>query len=179
MPTVARFSNFDYMVYASLQHSLDYLTPGAVDFELNSAPRQIVSIKGSQLLAAHGDHLRGGDKQMAIPLLAIGREVAMTTQRQALTQEAPIDYFVVGDKHKSASLPLPRGAYLMNGSFVGADEFSSFNFPPSEPAQLLFWLHPIAKKTWQYEVKLQFAPRLEQIPYDLPPRLHDLLEQYR
>ncbi|MDQ6809676.1 MAG: hypothetical protein M3Z64_09690 [Verrucomicrobiota bacterium] len=177
MPTVGRYSNFDFLVYAALEQSLQAAAPGRIEFELNSGPRQLVSVKGTRLLASHGDHLRGGGKDMALPLGAMARDVNLTTQRHAVSNEAPVDYYLIGDKHKSASLPLPTGAYLINGAFSGADEFSTYNFPLSEPVQLLFWLHPERKKTWQYEVKLRWAPRLTELPYDLPPRLQSLVHQ--
>ncbi len=84
----------------------------------------------------HGDTIRGGDKQFGIPVHGMTRDVNATLQRFAANDDRPIDYFVMGDKHKSMSLPLARGEYIGNGSMVGSDEFS-MSFCPAEPMQLL------------------------------------------
>ena len=178
MPTVGRFSNFDFLLYAALEHSLCAEQREKIEFYLNASPRQIVQVQSARFCASHGDHLRGGDKQVGLPVAAVGREVNITAQRHAAARQAPIDYFLVGDKHRHGSLPLATGSYIFNGAFPGADEFSAYNFPPSEPVQILFWMHPEKRKTWQYDVKLRFAPALDQVPYELPSRIRYLVDQY-
>ena len=178
MPTVGRFSNFDQLVYGALEHTLLATNRETVEFHLNASPRQVVEIQNARFCASHGDHLRGGDKQVGLPVAAVGREVNIAAQRHAAARQAPIDYFLVGDKHRHGSLPLATGSYIFNGAFPGADEFSAYNFPPSEPVQILFWMHPEKRKTWQYDVKLRFAPALDQVPYELPRRIRYLVDQY-
>ncbi len=176
MPTVGRYSNLDGFVYAGLQ----FMFMNSAEFpnvtvNFNRAPRQVVQIKGTTFLASHGDHLRGGDKQLAIPIHSIAREINATSQRNAAANKPPVKYFLCGDKHKHVSLPLADGNYIINGSFVGVDEFSQ-QFPPCEPVQLLFWVHPELRKTMEYQVKLQFAPELAAIPYEFPDGIKYLLE---
>lgn len=178
MPTVGRFSNFDYLVYAALAHSLQAGEQASIKFELNPAPRQVVQIQRLRFLAGHGDHLRGGEKQGGLPVAAVARDVNVTTQRHAAARQAPVDFFVVGDKHRHGSLPLATGSYIFNGCFPGTDEFSAYNFAPSEPVQILFWIDAHQGKTWQYDVKLRFAPALEELPYRLPPRIRYLVDRY-
>lgn len=179
VPTVGRFSNFDFLVYSALQQSLHVQLPESIEFCLDTAPRQLVDIKGSRFLASHGDQLRGGNQGLAVPMQAIAREVSIATQRHAAANERPVDYYVAGDKHKPVSLPLPGGAYLLNGSWSGPDEFSAYSFLPSLPVQLMFFVKPQHGKTWQYDIQLQFAPELEEIPYELPARIRQLVDRHR
>ncbi len=175
MPTKNRYSNLDYLVYSAMRHSIGMYGLRNLTFNLNRAPRQIVSIKGSSFMASHGDHLRGGDKQLAIPIHSIAREVNATSQRHAASDLPPVDYFLVGDKHKAVSLPLARGEYIINGTLVGVDEYS-IGFPPAEPQQLVFQVHPHRRKTWSYAVKVAQAPSLPTCPYQIPPEIKYLLE---
>jgi hypothetical protein len=175
MPTKNRYSNLDYLVYSAMRHSLTLYGLQNLTFNLNQSPRQIVSIKGSSFMASHGDHLRGGDKQLAIPIHSIAREINATSQRHAASDLPPVDYYICGDKHKAVSLPLARGEYLINGTLVGVDEFS-MGFPPSEPQQLVFQVHPERRKTWSYAVKVAQARALPTCPYQIPSEIKYLLE---
>jgi hypothetical protein len=176
MPTKNRFSNLDHLVYSSLQLSLSVHGATDITVELNDAPRQIIDIKGSRFLIAHGDHLKGGDRQFGILIHSMTRDVSAVSQRYAAAEDKPVDYFVCGDKHRAMSLPLARGEFLVNGSMVGQDEFSMI-FVPGEPMQLLFGLDSIWRKTWSYGVKLAFAPTLPACPYDLPKQIQYLVEE--
>lgn len=176
MPTVNRYSNLDHLVYASLQFAFAQSPLEHVQFHLNDSPRQNVTIKNATLQASHGDHLKGGDTQFRIPAHAMAREVNSSAQRHAAAQRPPIDIYVCGDKHRAISLPLARGSCIVNGSFVGADEYS-VGFPPSEPVQVMFWLHPQYRLTWQHFIKLEFAPELETLPYALPEATRYLVEE--
>jgi hypothetical protein len=176
MPTKNRFSNLDHLVYSALQLSLKVHGLTNIRVHLNDAPRQIVEIKGSRFLAAHGDHLRGGDRQFGVPIHSMTRDVNATVQRFAAAEERPVDYFLVGDKHKAMSLPLARGEYIINGSMVGVDEFA-MSFCPGEAMQLLFGVDETERKTWSYPVKVMHAPELPSCPYHLPEQVNYLVEK--
>jgi hypothetical protein len=139
-------------------------------------PRQIVDVKGSRFSCHHGDTIRGGDKQFGIPIHNLTRDVNATLQRFAANDEAPIDYFVMGDKHKSISLPLGRGEYIVNGSMVGNDEFS-MGFCPAEPTQLLFGVDQKLRKTWSHHIKVAHAPALAACPYVFPEQIRYLVDE--
>jgi hypothetical protein len=175
VPTKNRFSNLDHLVYASLQLSLKVHGLTNIAMHLNDAPRQVIEIKGSRFLAAHGDHLRGGDRQFGVPIHAMTRDVNATTQRFAANDDRGIDYFVCGDKHKSMSLPLARGEYIINGSMVGVDEFA-MSFCPGEAMQLLFGVDAKESKTWSYPIKVMHAPALPGCPYHVPDQIRYLVE---
>ena len=175
MPTKNRFSNLDHLVYASLQLSLKVHGLTNISMELNDAPRQIIEIKGSRFLAAHGDHLRGGDRQFGVPIHSMTRDVNATAQRYAAADDRGVDYFLVGDKHRSMSLPLARGEYIVNGSMVGVDEFA-MSFCPGEAMQLLFGVDEKLRKTWSYPVKVAHAPVHAVCPYHLPEQIRALVE---
>jgi hypothetical protein len=175
MPSKNRYSNLDYLVYSSLQLSLQAQGLTNISMELNDAPKQLIEIKGSRFLAAHGDHLRGGDRQFGVPIHSMTRDVNAVGQRYAAADEPGIDYFLVGDKHRSMSLPLARGEYIVNGSLVGVDEFA-MSFAPGEAMQLLFGVHPKLRKTWSFPIKVSHAPSLPVCPYQLPPQIRYLVE---
>jgi len=176
MPTTNRYSNFDHIVYAALQLTLGIQGLRNIDFVLNDCPRQLVEIKGSRFSCHHGDTIRGGDKQFGIPIHNLTRDVNATLQRFAAHDEKPVDYFVMGDKHKAISLPLGRGEYIVNGSMVGPDEYSMV-FCPAEPTQLLFGVDQKLRKTWSHYIKVAHAPALQACPYLLPAQIRYLVEE--
>jgi hypothetical protein len=103
------------------------------------------------------------------------RDVNATAQRYAAADDRPIDYFLVGDKHRSMSLPLARGEYIVNGSMVGVDEFA-MSFCPGESMQLLFGVDEKLRKTWSYPLKVAHAPAHAVCPYHLPEQVRYLVE---
>jgi hypothetical protein len=175
MPTNNRFSNLDHLVYASLQLSLKVHGLSNIHVHLNDSPRQVIDIKGSRFLASHGDDLKGGDRQFGVPIHAATRQVNATTQRFAAANDRPVDYYVCGDKHKSITLPLARGEFIVNGSMVGTDEFA-MGFCPGEANQLLFGVDSVLRKTWSYPVKVAHAPAHASCPYHLPEQVCYLVE---
>jgi len=175
MPSINRFSNADGLLYGALKHSLRVQGLQNIEFHLNRAPTQVIKIKTCTLVASHGDHLRGGNG-IGGPANAITREVGVQAQRYAAHDRGRLDYYVCGDKHRPTTYPLPTGQYIINGAFADADEYS-MAFAPVEPIQLLFWIHPEQRKTYEYPIKLQFAPPLETFPYELPERLQYIVRQ--
>lgn len=173
MPTEQRYSNFDYFVYAMVEQMVS--RQPNIKFHLDNQPFCYVDIKGSKFLGMHGDHLKGGDSQMGVPIHAISRNISgMTQLYESRGIEAP-HYWLMGDKHREIGLPTVKGKWMVNGSFVGDDNFSLTLATSSEPMQLFFGVHPKYRTTWSYNLKVKHAPALKEIPYQLADRLVDSL----
>jgi hypothetical protein len=173
MPTEQRYSNFDHFLYAGIQMLL--VDQPNVHINLDRQPFCYTDIKGSKILGMHGDHLRGGDKQMGVPIHGISRQISGITQlyeREGM--EAP-HYWLMGDKHKDISLPTVKGKFLVNGSFVGDDNFSLTLSTSSEPQQLFFGMHPKYRMTWRYDLSLKHAPINKTSPYQIPKGTREYL----
>lgn len=172
MPTDRRWSNFDTVFFNALaalgQHSgLEHVT-----FDESIAARRVIEVGHHHLQLMHGDQVRGG----AFCATGMTREVHNANMRHAQAGRNPIDYFIMGDKHQPTSLPFGTGAFVVNGSFVGADNFG-LNFLSAPPSQTLFFLHPAKGKTETHEIRLLRAP--DSGAYALKPSLQELVRQYR
>jgi len=171
MPTDRRWSNLDTVFLNALaalgQHAgLDHVT-----FDDSVAARRVIEVGRHRLQLMHGDQVRGG----TFCATGMSREVNNTTIRHVQAGRPPIDYFVMGDKHQPTTLPFGTGCFVVNGSFVGADNFG-LNFLPAPPSQTLFFLHPKRGKTETHEVRLDQAGRGDLYP--LKPSLQDLVDSY-
>lgn len=173
MPTEQRYSNFDHFLYAMVKQMVS--RQSNIYFNLDNQPFCYVDIKGSKFLGMHGDHLRGGDKQMGVPIHSIARQLSgMTQLYESRGLEAP-HYWLMGDKHRKIDLPTVKGEWMVNGSFVGDDNFSLTLATSSDPMQRFFGVHPKYRTTWSYNLKVKHAPALREIPYQLAPELIDSL----
>lgn len=173
MPSSVRYSNLDGIFYGSLASALRFSKIPNISFEERLSSRRLIEVGGTTIQLQHGDEVRGGGFCSG----GMNREVTNSALRnQQVGRRAPT-YFVMGDKHSSASLPYGRGAFIVNGSFVGADPFG-LNFVPSPPSQTLFFLHPEEGKTETHEIRLDAARVANPLPYALKPSLHKLIEKY-
>ncbi|HYG24511.1 MAG TPA: hypothetical protein VEH04_17160 [Verrucomicrobiae bacterium] len=167
MPTENRFSNLDMFFYALVEALTRDIKN--IDWDLNPQPFAIFQVQGYTFHAAHGDHLRGGDKALGIPNHAIGRE--LSTKAQLFTKhgrQAP-HYYICGHLHRDIQLPHALGDVTINGGFPGLDGYSlTENFNPIDPTQTLFFVHPKFGKTAQYKLSLKFADVGADAPYQLP-----------
>jgi predicted MPP superfamily phosphohydrolase len=171
-PTAGRWSNWDMVVLGALEAMAQATGLDRVRFHLGEGAFEVFNIGPWRVKIGHGDHLKGGDKAMAIPAHAIGREINATTQRYASRNEQAPDYYLVGDKHRHLSVPTARGRYMINGAFFEADEYAmTSNFTPGRPHQQFFGLHPKVGQTWTYPIWLDLAPSGNALPYPLPGRL--------
>lgn len=169
VPTENRYSNMDYIVLGWIKSLLETGNNPNVQFDLEEAPFQVFDIEGWRFKIGHGDHLKGGDKAMGVPAHAIGRETNATTQRYAAKGLKAPDYYLVGDKHRHISLSTATGRYMVNGAWFDSDDYAmSSNFTPGRPFQYFFGMHPRIGKSWQYDLMLDIAPKLEKCPYALP-----------
>jgi hypothetical protein len=167
MPTENRFSNLDQFFYAMVQ-SLVHDIPN-INFDLDCQPFSIFEVQGFTFHAAHGDHLRGGDKAMGIPNHAIAREISTKTQLFGKHGRQAPHYYVTGHLHRGIVLPHALGDVTINGGFPGLDNYGlAENFNPVDPSQRLFFMHPKYGKTAEYDLSLKWAKTYAERPYTIP-----------
>lgn len=167
MPTENRYSNLD-MFYYALVEALTKDIPN-IEWDLNAQPFALFKVQGFTFHAAHGDHLRGGDKTMGIPNHAIGREISTKTQLFAKHHLQAPEYYVCGHLHRGIQLPHALGDVTINGGFPGLDNYAlAENFNPVDPTQQLFFIHPKFGKTAEYKLSLKFSQVTKTSPYVLP-----------
>ncbi len=156
MPTENRFSNLDMFLYALVEA----LTRDVknIRWDLNQQPFQVFQIYDWVFYAAHGDHLRGGDKALGIPNHAFARQISTTTQLFNKHDMAAPNYYLTGHLHREITLPHATGSVMVNGGFPGLDNYAlSENFNPVDPTQRFCFIHPKFGKTAEYSLSLKFA----------------------
>lgn len=167
MPTENRFSNLDMFFYALVEALTKDLKN--VHWDLNTQPFSIFEVQGFTFHAAHGDHLRGGDKALGIPNHAIGRELSTKAQLFAKHKRQAPHYYITGHLHRDIKIPHALGDVTINGGFPGLDGYSlTENFNPVDPTQKFFFVHPKFGKTAEYTLSLKFAEPGKNPPYTLP-----------
>lgn len=168
MPTENRFSNLDQFLYALVQALVKDIPN--IEFDLDAQPFALFDVKGFVFHAAHGDHWRGGDKNLGIPNHAIGREISTKVQLFAKNGRKAPDFYLVGHLHREITIPHATGSVLINGGFPGLDNYAlAENFNPVDPTQKLFFVHHKYGKTAEYSLSLKFAKVTSEAPYTLPP----------
>lgn len=173
MPTDRRWSNLDTIFYGSLAALCRHTQLGNVTFDERISSRRQIDAGKFRLQLLHGDEVRGG----AFCTGGMNREVTNATMRNVQAGRPVADYFIMGDKHFTASVPFGTGAFVVNGSMVGTDGFG-MNFLPAPPSQTLFFLHPQYGKTETHEIRLDHASLPSSLPYDLKPTLENLVTKY-
>ena len=167
MPTKNRYSNFDKFLYA-LVGSLVRNIPN-IKWTLDAQPYQIFDVQGFTMFCAHGDSLRGGDKNLGIPNHAVGRLVSTATQMMNKYNKKAPNYYMVGHLHRDIVLPHATGSFIVNGGFPGVDEFGLAEmFTPADPSQKFFFIHPQYGRTASYDISLKFAQVGQTAPYVIP-----------
>lgn len=174
MPTDRRWSNLDTVFFNALAALGQHAGFEHVSFDDAVAARRVIDVGSNRLQLMHGDQVRGG----AFCAAGMSREVNNSTLRHVQAGRRPVDYFVMGDKHQPTTLPFGTGAFVVNGSFVGADNFG-LNFLPAPPSQTLFFLHPQRGKTETHEIRLDAAKQAELGHYISKASLIELINQYR
>lgn len=156
MPTKYRFSNLDMFLYAYVQSLTSDIDN--IHWNLNQQPFQRFEVQTSSFFAAHGDHLRGGDKALGIPSHALNRQLSNISQLLDKQDISNPDYYVYGHFHRSMQLPHTRGKIFVNGAFPGVDEYAlTNNFVMSDPEQTLMLVHPKYKAADNWPIQLKFA----------------------
>lgn len=167
MPTKNRFSNFDKFLYA-LIGSLVRDIPN-IKWKLDAQPYQLFDVQGFTFFTAHGDSLRGGDKNLGIPNHAVGRLVSTASQMMTKYNRKAPNYYLVGHLHRDIVLPHATGSFIVNGGFPGVDEFGLAEmFTPADPSQKFFFIHPQYGRTASYDISLKFAEVSKTAPYVIP-----------
>jgi len=167
MPTKNRFSNLDFFLYAYIEALL--VEQPRIKFHLNQQPFAEFGVYNWRFLAAHGDHLRGGDKALGIPAHAIGRNISAAAQLRLKAQKPGINYYLLGHLHRPMELPHAGGEILVNGGFIGVDEYGTMeNFTACDPMQKFFFVHPKHGRAACYSLNLKFADAMGPAPYSIP-----------
>lgn len=167
MPTKNRFSNFDKFLYALVRELIRDIPN--IQWTLDAQPYAIFDVQGFTFFAAHGDSLRGGDRNLGIPNHAVGRLVSTASQLMTKYKRPAPNYYLVGHLHRNITLPHATGSFIVNGGFPGVDEFGlSEMFTPADPSQKLFFIHPQYGRTASYDISLKFAQVSEEVPYTIP-----------
>lgn len=167
MPTKNRFSNFDKFLYAQII-SLVRDIPN-IKWKLDAQPYQLFDVQGFTFFTAHGDSLRGGDKNLGIPNHAVGRLVSTASQMMTKYNRKAPNYYLVGHLHRDIVLPHATGSFIVNGGFPGVDEFGLAEmFTPADPSQKFFFIHPQYGRTASYDISLKFAKVSKTAPYVIP-----------
>jgi hypothetical protein len=167
MPTENRFSNLDQFLYALVQALVKDIPN--IEFNLDAQPFALFDVKGYLFHAAHGDHWRGGDKNLGIPNHAIGREISTKAQLFAKHGKKAPDFYLVGHLHREITIPHATGSVLINGGFPGLDNYALMeNFNPVDPTQKFFFVHHKFGKTAEYSLSLKNAEVTDESPYALP-----------
>lgn len=167
MPTENRFSNLDQFLYAHVQALTRELKH--VQWTLDAQPFAVFDVQGFRFHLSHGDTLRGGDKALGVPNHSIARLISSTSQLYAKHGEVAPHYYLTGHLHRSIVLPHARGSVIINGGFIGLDNYGlASGFAAVDASQTLFLVHPIYGKTATFDVQLSFAPKTGPVPYVLP-----------
>lgn len=156
MPTDNRYSNLDFFLFSYIAALLRDVPSIVVN--LDEQPFSRFDVQGFHFLAGHGDHLRGGDKNLGIPNHAIGRNVSVHSQL-ALRSGNPIpNYFLVGHLHRPITIPHTMGEIIVNGGFPGIDGYALMEaFNSSHPSQKFFLMHRKFGRSATYDLRLDLG----------------------
>lgn len=167
MPTDNRYSNLDQFLYSYVA-ALTRDIP--VQFNLDEQPFSRFQVQGWNFLAGHGDHLRGGDKNLGIPNHAIGRNVSVHSQLAMKSGNPMPNYYLVGHLHRPITIPHCLGEFVVNGGFPGIDGYAlSEAFNSSAPSQKLFLVHPKFGRSATYDLRLDLGDKVPH-NYQLPDK---------
>lgn len=173
MSTDRRWSNLDSIFYSALGALCEHSGLKNVSYEHRISSRRTIDVRSFRIELLHGDEIRGG----SFCVSGMSREVTNATLRNVQVGRRAPDLFICGDKHFSASLPFGTGAFMVNGSFVGTDNFG-LNYIPSPPSQTMFFLDPKLGRTVTHEIRLAQAELPSPLPYDLKPHLQQLVMRH-
>ncbi len=149
-------TNADYILYHALRLMMDHIENFNMHISLSSFMGYVLPEDPKRPhLIAHGDTI---NRYMSIPWYGLERwerrMVGLTQVSWAFTH--------LGHHHQKATIDGPHGDRLMNGSWVGASEFSIDKMQSGGQAKQNFMgLHPEWGLTWIYPIYLQEdRPRL-------------------
>jgi hypothetical protein len=121
-------------------------------------------IQGQRCVVLHGDDIRGW---MGIPYYGINRAVGNFTQLMRSIGH-DFTYFMLGHFHESADLQNANGDIIVNGSFIGGNEYSIGKLGKcAPPRQLLLGMNSDGV-SFEYKIrfKKKFYPDKSRYTYD-------------
>lgn len=149
--------NFDWLIYQLLQRHFE--GDPRITFMIDPSNEAYYSVYGVRILAMHGDMLgvKGGDGIIgAIGPIMRGE---IKTRGQSTSLGRPYDLLLGAHWHQE--LWLPRA--IINNALKGFDEYAknSLRAVPSQPSQVLFFIHPKRGITSRWSVLVE-EPKVEE-----------------
>lgn len=149
-------TNFDYIVYVFLKEQFKNFPN--VEFYISTGPLLLYRLpeaKNFLHLLTHGNETRGWN---GIPFYGLQRDQAKYVQ---LTGQH-ITHIHIGHFHNAATLDIPSGEQIINGSFSTGSDLALYKLKTkSQPKQLLFGFNNTHGITWRYDIKLDKMPELK------------------
>ncbi len=124
-----KYSNADWVAYQIMRQRLS--RNKAISFDIPRSPRHPLKVYGSQLLLFHGDGV-GPSAMVGVPWGGIVRHVGRLRNQYAGMGLA-IDHFLCGHFHEANAVSAKR--IIVNGSVVGASEYSLERFGEASPPE--------------------------------------------
>jgi hypothetical protein len=130
-----KFNNLDYLVYKYIEIKCSNLSN--VKFNFPKSAYITENIYGYNFLITHGDNI--SNLAVANPYVALKKIANGVSNTISYNQNEFIHYYIVGHTHQQNVLDKAGGKIIMNGNFVGYNEFAmNKNFEFSEPKQMAF-----------------------------------------
>ena len=120
------------------------------------------SIKNWFFHASHGDTIKSWN---GIPFYGLNREVAKWSQIAAARGQF-YHYYIRSHFHTRGSMQTDIGENILNGSLIGAGEYSIAIPGVSDPTQTLFGVHARHGKTWELPISVKDCPARARYKYD-------------
>jgi len=147
-----QYVNWDHVLYQMLTLALK--DQSNVKFDLPKCFYRVREINGHKFLILHGDNIRGW---AGIPWYGIDRAVHRLSELLA-SQGEFFEYVAMGHFHNTAFLDRVKGEKIINGSFIGGNEYSLGKmFTSAEPKQVFMGIHKRVGVSWRFPINLKFV----------------------
>ena len=145
-----RYVNWDYVCYDRLK--LLCSRDEKVDFVLPKSFFHVDRTYNKSILVIHGDNI---NSWAGIPWYGIQRQITKLKELMAKRRQF-IDYTFMGHFHNTGMLEQTNGEIILNGSLIGANEFSAgAMFQGADPHQWIFGMHPRKGITFRYSLAVE------------------------
>lgn len=147
-------TNADYLLYHFIRQTMQHVENFKMRISLGSFMGYVLKEDPTRPhLIAHGDKIK---RYMSIPYYGLDRWDA----RMVSLTQVPWAFTHLGHHHRKASIDAPHGERIMNGSWVGASEFSVDVLQEgNQPKQFFMGLSPEWGKTFSYDIYLEKGRR--------------------
>ncbi len=130
--------SFDTAAYLYAMVALRHPCPN-VTFNIPDAYSICYDVEGWTFFQGHGDDIRSW---FGIPFYGMKKKTGSLNSLRAARGE-PVNFWLFGHWHNAASLEVPGGEILINGSLIGGTEHSIDSFSEANPPkQWLYGVHP-------------------------------------